>query len=356
MIMNNYKICVQRFLIGVTLILLAFLASTAAWGSNIGPDTFGYQATDDTPYSFVDIASTGAAVLGGADDDKVSVNIGFTFSFYGKEYSSVCVSSNGLLSFGGCNPLDFANQDLSGSATAGDFPTIAPLWFDLTFAARGAGSVHYQTLGQPGSRRFVVQWQNAYVLNGSKGLTFQTILQEANAGILLQYLDIDAGAGSKASFGGAATIGIRDTAGQTSGRVLQWSYKVPVLRNGQAILFSGCASDVTSRLSVTRGGYQLNRTTNRYVQSVTIKNTSANPISGPVSLILQSLSSNATLFNKNGVTSCSPPSGSPYINVSVGSDGILSPGESASVTLEFTNPSNKSITYTARVLAGAGSR
>ena len=244
--MNNNKICVQRFL---SLILLAILASVSAWSSDIGPDTYGYKATDDTPYSFVDISGTGAAALGGADDDRISINIGFPFAFYGKVYSEVCISSNGLLSFGGCNLMDFANQDLTGTATAGDLPTVAPLWFDLTFAVSGAGSVRYQTLGQPGSRRFIVQWQNAFVLNGSKGLSFQTILQEADSGILFQYLDIDAGAGSKASFGGIATVGLRDTGGQATGRVLQWSYKSPVLKNGQAILFSVVPVQTISNLS-----------------------------------------------------------------------------------------------------------
>jgi len=244
--MNNNKICVQRFL---PLILLGILMCTAAWGSTAGPDAYGYKATDDTTYSFVDISTKGAAVLGGADDDRISINIGFPFAFYGKVYSEVCASSNGILSFGGCNPMDFANQDITGTATDGDLPTIAPLWLDLTFAVNGAGSVRYQTLGAPGSRRFVVQWQKAFVLNGSKGLTFQAILQEADSGIQFQYLDIYAGAGSKASLGGIAAVGLRDTGGQASGRVLQWSFKSPVLKNGQAILFSVVAVQTITNLT-----------------------------------------------------------------------------------------------------------
>jgi uncharacterized membrane protein len=118
----------------------------------------------------------------------------------------------------------------------------------------------------------------------------------------------------------------------------------------------GCATDVSSQVTVTRGGFQLNRITGRYVQSLTLMNASMSAIQGPVSLVLDNLSSNATLFNKSGVTICSAPLNSPYINIAIGSDIILSPGEAAAVKLEFTNPLNKSITYATRLLAGTNSK
>ena len=235
--MNNSRNCAWKFRLGMRLAFLGALAVIAAKGATIGPDAFGYVAKDDTAYSFVDISSTGVAVLAGADDDTALVNVGFPFSFYGQSYENVCIGSNGLLTFSGCN-IAFANQDLTATRTPGDYPTIAPLWFDLTFAARGAGAVYYQTLGEPGDRQFVVQWQNGYPLNGSKGITFQAILHEAGGRIRFQYQDIDAGAGVPASFGGSATVGIRDAGGNAKGRCLQWSHKVPVLRNEQAILFA----------------------------------------------------------------------------------------------------------------------
>jgi len=221
----------------VWLVLWTAMAAVGAKSASVGPDSFGYVATDVTPYSFVDISSTGVSVLAGADDDKALVNLGFPFAFYGLDYTGVCVSSNGLLTFGGCNS-DFANQDLTGTTPTGDYPTIAPFWSDLSFAVSGAGAVYYQALGQPGDRQFVVQWQNAYPLNGSKGVTFQAILYEAGGRIVFQYLDVNTGAGSQTSNGGSATVGIRDSGGQTTGRALQWSYKAPVLQNGQAILFA----------------------------------------------------------------------------------------------------------------------
>jgi hypothetical protein len=233
--MNN-GICALSFRFGVLLALLIVLASASAWSTTIGPDTFGYLATNNTSYSFVDISATGAAILAGADDDRALLEIGFPFIFYGNSYSSACISSNGLISFGGCNPSDFANQNLTNTIPAGNYPTIAPLWLDLTFAARGAGAVHYQTFGQQGSRRFVIQWHKAYVINGTKGITFQVILHEGNGKIVFQYLDIDTGANA-AGLGGSATVGIRDSSSQSNGHSLQWSFKAPVLHNAEAISF-----------------------------------------------------------------------------------------------------------------------
>ena len=90
------------------------------------------------------------------------------------------------------------------------------------------------------------------------------------------------------------------------------------------------------------------------VADLTLTNTSGAAITGAVSLTLDSLSANATLFGKSGVTSATTPSGSPYLDVQTGD---LAAGASVTATLEFTNSDNtKGITYAARVLAGPGSR
>jgi YVTN family beta-propeller protein len=112
-----------------------------------------------------------------------------------------------------------------------------------------------------------------------------------------------------------------------------------------------CAKNVSAQVKVTRGGFRRNSVTGRYVQQVTLKNTGSQPVSGSVSLVLDNLSGNATLFNKTGDSGCATPVG-PYETVAVGTDGVLSAAESAQVVLEFTNPSNKGITYSTRVLAG----
>lgn len=111
--------------------------------------------------------------------------------------------------------------------------------------------------------------------------------------------------------------------------------------------------DVSASVQVTRGGFRRNATTGRYTQTVTLTNTGGTTISGPVSLVLDALSSNATLFNATGTTALRAPLGSPYLDLSASS---LAPGSAVTLTLEFTNPTNARISYNTRVLAGPGKR
>jgi hypothetical protein len=140
------------------------------WGATRGPDAGGYSATDETVYSFVDIAgaSGGASILSGTDDGTAVLTVPFPFEFYGQPQTLACVSTNGALYFvpsvGACSGFDgdFANTDLSAAPVPADRPAILPFWTDLTFQVSGSGAVLYQTLGTAPDRRFVVQWNNAY--------------------------------------------------------------------------------------------------------------------------------------------------------------------------------------------------
>lgn len=131
---------------------------------------------------------------------------------------------------------------------------------------------------------------------------------------------------------------------------------ISALQDAAQALTPVCATNVSAQVSVSRSGFRRNSATGRYVQQVTLKNTSSNPIAGPVSLVLDGLSGKATLFNKSGITACAAPTSSPFINVNVGTDNSLSVGERASVVLEFTNPANRGISYTTRVLVGSGTK
>jgi hypothetical protein len=77
---------------------------------------------------------------------------------------------------------------------------------------------------------------------------------------------------------------------------------------------------------------------------MTITNTGSTPINGPIQVELTSLSSNATMTDFTGTFN-----GSPYITVS---SGALAAGASASVTIQFQNPSNGSITFTPVTVVG----
>jgi hypothetical protein len=109
-----------------------------------------------------------------------------------------------------------------------------------------------------------------------------------------------------------------------------------------------CASNVSAEVGVVRSGYSYGVITKRYAQTVTLTNEGSSTIAGPISLVLDDLSSNAALYNSAGTTKCAAPLGSPYITL----PGPLAPGGSANVVLQFTDPAKTGITYTTRVLAG----
>jgi hypothetical protein len=115
----------------------------------------------------------------------------------------------------------------------------------------------------------------------------------------------------------------------------------------------GFASEVAG-ITVTRGGFRLNRVTGRYVQQVTLTNTGPSAVSGPLSLALSGLSASATLVNRTDVTRNVAPLNEPYVDVP-GAAGLAA-GQSSSVVLEFANPGGQPILYTTRVLGGTGAR
>ncbi len=117
-----------------------------------------------------------------------------------------------------------------------------------------------------------------------------------------------------------------------------------------AFLAPTCASNVNAAVGVLRSGYSYSPILKRYGQTVELTNTSGSAITGPISLVLEGLSGNASLLNASGKTTCTAPVGSPYVAIA----GPLAAGASTTVVLQFSDPTNAAISYTSSVLAGAG--
>lgn len=113
-----------------------------------------------------------------------------------------------------------------------------------------------------------------------------------------------------------------------------------------------CAADVTGNVSITLGGFRQNLITGRWQQTVALNNRSGAAIQGPVSVALQGLSANASLYNSSGTTQCAAPAGRPYLRVNL-AGGTWLPGQTLTATLDFVNTTpGQAITYTPRVLVG----
>jgi hypothetical protein len=196
------------------------------------------------------------------------------------------------------------------------------------------------------SPTFTVQWTGT---DAGSGISAYTVFVSDNGGPFTVWLE---GAATSAAYSGQAghTYGFFAMGADQVGNVEP--LKTAAEATTQVGTTPACATDVSTKVQVTRSGFGYNLATQRFVQTVTLKNISAAAITGPLSLVLDNLSSNATLFNPSGTTACATPAGRPFANLSAN----LNPGASVSVALQFTNPSRAGITYATRVLAGNAGR
>ena len=156
----------------------------------------------------------GAPILTNTDDAFVQVPLGFNFTFFGVQYQSVFVTSNGLLSFSEL-PSDTGYTDFAGSNLTTNVgpnrPLIAPLWDDWIIS--NPGNVYYATLGSVGSREFIAEWsQVAGYPTSPSTVTFEVALFEKDNHIEFRYQNVVAGnflTSNVHDYGMNATIGIR---------------------------------------------------------------------------------------------------------------------------------------------------
>lgn len=162
--------------------------------------------------------------LSGDDNYAGPLNLGFTFNFYGTDYTTAYVNINGTLNFGS------GSSSYSNSAP-GLTNSIMPFWDDL-ITNSGSQTIYYATIGEEGSRMFIVQWTNMYFYsNPSLPMgTFQAILYEGSNNIRIQYRDL---LGGSLSQGSSATIGIRNGEYYST-----YSSNIVSLSQEQSILYS----------------------------------------------------------------------------------------------------------------------
>jgi hypothetical protein len=103
-------------------------------------------------------------------------------------------------------------------------------------------------------------------------------------------------------------------------------------------------SDVTSSFRTTTAGLVLNRSTQKYGDTLTLTNIGGNTLNGPFQLEFDGLTAGVTLANASGSRA-----GAPYITVGA----TLAPGASVAVPLSFTDPAKTAIHYTNTVYSGS---
>ena len=115
-----------------------------------GPDTFGYSWKDsnepDGPvYNWIDISGIGTQVSFSHNDQASSlIPIGFSFNYYGTEYSQFRISPNGWIGFGD-DWADWHNYELPRDDAPK--PAVFGFWDDLHpfDGSNGSGEIYYHS-------------------------------------------------------------------------------------------------------------------------------------------------------------------------------------------------------------------
>jgi len=158
--------------------------------------------------AFASIAGTGtpAAVAGGCDDCTETVSLPFSFSFYGSDYTSASISSNGNLQFGTPSTA-YLNDVIPTAAVPNN--AIYPFWDDMNPSV--TGDIYYTTVGAAPNRQFIVEWNNVTQYQLATSENFQVVLFEGSNNIELRYGAVTAEVGA-----GDYTIGVENAAGSVA--------------------------------------------------------------------------------------------------------------------------------------------
>lgn len=246
-----------------TLLLHSLTAGTATTTSPTGPDAYGYYAYDSTDLGFEATPTyqwvETDPLLGGQgsvflvmDDGSKTVDLPFTFRFYGEDYNHLTMCSNGWISLLPTDMVDFYNHYIP--AALGPYAMIAGYWDDLKGMKTGVNSFNDMRViywHDVANNRYIVQWNDAYnqytidMMENASLEKFQIILyprQGQDGDIVIQYHTVD-NPGTTTNY---CTVGIED---ETQLIGLQYTHgntypaTAAILQPGLAIKFTTTPPD-----------------------------------------------------------------------------------------------------------------
>ncbi len=240
----------------------------------LGPDSYGYYALDNTDsghfmapqYDWIEIdpnhggsgTSVGLTDTGWELDDTRTMDIPFSFGYYGVQYEEIAICSNGWMTMGSTTLQHYRNFTIPSAGSPNRM--IAPFWDNLY----QTGSNQVYTWYDEANHRFIIQWSR---MQNHPGQTqnFQVVLfdpqvhmtSSGDGQILFQY---DTVANTDVT-NGFATVGIQNTDGTDGLLYTYWntySAAAATLEAGRAILFlplgldTGVTCDVNpSEINIT---------------------------------------------------------------------------------------------------------
>ncbi len=192
-----------------------------------GPDAFGYRWIDSfepngPQYVWTDITTNPNAVnitnnfSPNKDDGYQTIPLGITFPFYGTDYTTAYLSTNGFISFTALTSSYLTNAAIPSTALPNN--VIAAFWDDLD--GRTQGTVHRLTEGN----KTTIQFTNWQKYNAQGSLTFQIVLFSSGR-IMIYYNNMNATLNS-------ATVGVENQTGTVG---LQVAYNANYVQNNMAL-------------------------------------------------------------------------------------------------------------------------
>jgi subtilase family protein/flagellar hook capping protein FlgD/HYDIN/CFA65/VesB family protein/BACON domain-containing protein len=204
-----------------------------------GPDLFGYTWKDsDEPggpsFNWIDISITGTNVPCNsastanqdgalADDDfEGPFPIGFTFNYYGNQYTEFYIQSNGMINFV-AEELSLTNAQIPVADANNNM--IAWCWDDMD-PGNAATEVFYETVGN----NLIIQFVNYYEYPDGGAAVDAEVILSPNGKVVVQYDHFDSGFDLVGS-----TVGIENADGSDG---LQVAYNGAYLHDQLALVYA----------------------------------------------------------------------------------------------------------------------
>ena len=157
----------------------------------------GYALDQTGTFAPIDISGTGTTV--GLGDDSVSgaLPIGFTFGFFGIDYTDFFISSNGFITFnsnggsGCCSGQNIPNTNNPNNL-------IAFAWEDLDPGNGGqpaVNAVRFETIGTAPNRTLIVEFFNVDHWPSGNNITSQVHLYEGSDKVEIHTTTLNSGSG-----------------------------------------------------------------------------------------------------------------------------------------------------------------
>ncbi len=157
----------------------------------LGPCEYGYWIYDcgdegfiDSPeYDWIEIAPGNEGFAGreidiDSDYDNIqefeTVDLPFTFTFYGEDYDEITISTNGWIAFGETEQGTQRNWRIPGPL--GPSPMVAAFWDNLRPGSGGIYTYYWEE-----RNKYIIQWENNQNVLGNEINTFQIILYDPNS-------------------------------------------------------------------------------------------------------------------------------------------------------------------------------